>query len=155
MTRTTMRWTLAVGLAAAAAGLAPAWRTAEAAPSTGSPFAGSYAGSGPEFSTLAWRVDVSGAGKVTGTNSYDFFGLHYRNKLSGTVSANGDFSYRVDTNVTGHPKGFWVDAGAKRVDSLGLDDPPPIHGTATLTKNGDGSVTGTSSSGVAIVWNPR
>jgi hypothetical protein len=155
MTRTTMRWTLAVGLAATAAGLAPAWRAAEAAPSSGSPFAGSYEGTGPELSNAIWRVDITGAGKVTGTNSYDIFGYHVRNKLSGTVSADGAFSYRVDTTVSGHPKGFFAKAGAERVDALLLDNPAPVIGSATLTKNGDGSVTGTSSSGMAIVWNPR
>lgn len=155
MTRTTMRWTLAVGLAAAVAGLAPAWGTADAAPSTGSPFAGSYEGAGPVDATLVMQADISGSGRVTGLASWTGFGMTGKHKLSGTVTADGTFTYRVDYSITGHPRGWIVRSAGAAADEGLADAATTTFGTATLVKNPDGSVTSTACTGTPIVWTPR
>src|SRR5262245_888829 len=150
MTRTMTRWTMAGALAAAAVGLG----TAEAAPGS-NPFEGGYTGSGPVLSGDPWRIDITSTGRVSGSASASFFGLNYRYKLAGTVTDAGAFSYQVDLNVSGHAKGFFRTAGREGAQALAAAGSTIASGNTTLTKNPDGSVTGTDSGGVAIVWQPR
>ena len=155
MTRTTTLWAMAGALAVAAIVDAPAWRTAEAAPSPKSPFAGAYEGTGPITTTLPMQVDITDAGRVTGLATWKGFGLTGKYKLSGNVTADGAFSYRVDYSVTGHsPSGWAENAGERAADLLG-DNSSTTYGTAQLVKNGDGSVTSVSGTGEPIAWTLR
>lgn len=154
MTRTTTLWAMAGAIAVAAVVDAPAWRTAEAAPNSVSPFAGAYAGTGPITTTLIMQVDITNAGRVSGFASWSGFGLTGKYRLSGNVTADGAFSYRVDYNVTGHsPKGWTESAVGSSADSLLAESTSTTYGSAQLVKNADGSVTSVSGTGEAIVWN--
>jgi hypothetical protein len=142
-------------LAVTALGIALVGRTAEAAPGSVSPFAGAYAGTGPITPTLVMQVDIFDTGRVTGAAAWKAFGLTGKYRLSGNVTADGAFSYRVDYSVTGHSKGFFTDAGGATTESLGADGTTTTYGTAQLVKNADGSVTSVSGTGEPIVWNLR
>ena len=156
MTRTTMRWAMTGALAVAALGVAPVWGTAEAAPGSVSPFAGAYSGTGPITTTLVMQVDISTAGRVTGLATWKGFGLTGKYRLSGNVSDDGAFSYRVDYSVTGHARGWFNHVGGATTESLGGDGTTTTtYGSAQLVKNTDGSVTSVSGTGEPIVWNLR
>lgn len=155
MTRTTLRWTMAGAMAAAALTVTPAWHTAEAAPGSGNPFAGAYEGVGPANETLIMRADISGAGRVTGLATWAAFGLTGRHKLTGTVTADGTFTYRVDYSITGHGRGWIVRAPGARADEGLADAATTTYGTASLVKNPDGSVVSIACTGSPIVWNLR
>src|SRR5262245_22633482 len=156
MTRTTTRWAMTGALAVTALGIGAVGRTAEAAPGSVSPFAGAYSGTGPITTTLVMQIDIFDSGRVTGLATWKGFGLTGKYKLSGNVTDDGAFTYRIDYSITGHARGWVTNVGGATTESLGGDgSTTTTYGSAQLVKNTDGSVTSVSCTGEPIVWNLR
>jgi hypothetical protein len=136
--------------------------TVEAAPNSGSPFAGKYTGPVPDASSWGdWgSISISTGGGIVFTQppaGVDGW------KFSGSVQDDGTFS--VTGKITFH--GGWFDdvlpapAGTsgsteRRLEDVaaktGIETTLTIQSTGTIVRGADGNLSGTTAAGNSFVW---
>src|SRR5262245_29760916 len=153
MSRATVRWTLAGAVALAAAGVTGGLEAEAAQPSAGpSPFAGSYLGGMPGQDPTGpspWPITVASDAAVSGTRSWI--------RVAGNHS---QLAWRMVTELTGRVRStgqLSVTCTETQYDLIA----PVVFGqhqfkvNARMTKNADGSLTGTTNDGATFVWTPQ
>jgi hypothetical protein len=124
---------MALAALGAAAALDVGSPTAEAAASV-SPFAGTYVGAVPGFSSnVSWDIAISDGGRITSSYSSG----KYKRSISGRVGADGRYSFTVSETVPAMDGGerrttgpAWVTTSYESAGSMALDADVDIVGTA-------------------------
>jgi hypothetical protein len=116
--------------------------TAEAATSVGQ-LAGTYVGADPRLYASTWTVTISDDGRITGVRS----GAFTRDKISGSVGADGRYSLSVSATILG-----FVFHGPGPSDGDAKWMKVQYKSSGTLVPNGDGNLVGTGDRGESFLW---
>jgi hypothetical protein len=116
--------------------------TAVAAPDV-SPFAGTYVGGDPRGWVSQWTVSVSDGGRITGVRP----GFS-RDKISGQVNADGDYSFSVTATIWVFARHHGHSASEPELELRTVN----YKSSGNMAPDGYGNVVGTDSRGGSFVW---